>query len=554
MEIEIEIDLTPSKSFAEEPVAYDRPIELDLVDPAKGCSRCGGKVSLNEVGICRACHERTAVAIESASRERQAIPIVKAAEPFAAGEAIPAAPASSSLESALGGISAEGSAGANAARLGDVANGRASLGVGFSSAAGYVEALRRGVTRPTFESYVGTLRRTYKLAVSATIVGDHYTIKLDGEEFSERLIPIVSGSTETTDSHVNDGAIAKIKAEAASKKDAIAKINAEQALQNPLVAAPVVEDARITLRHGEMVAGAVAEGHGVLVGWTGKGPRTLAELTAMAVDADVPADAMPKPRDASAHARRAVQAFARGEVTIYTEDRGRKWRLERPVAGAQPGEKSGEVALVATLVGDSTLECTGDETLSIQVRAEFARLVDGQIFDAGEITTWLVDDVLKGVCNAAKYGGNWYVARRYRALAERVTSTFDGKWGRDWMNPALPIATTQQLAQGLARGLANEIDTIIAEVEEKRNDAKGKGKDDIGAGAATTAMNKLRKAAERVVAYGSLLGEQLVADCRDRIRVEMEALAALTDDGIATRFALVWEEIEMDIKNSGGVL
>lgn len=71
-----------------------------------------------------------------------------------------------SLEQALGGIVDEAEHNAKAKPLGSQRDG-VRRGVGFSSAAGYIEALRLGVKRRTAEEYKRTLVSTYRMPQAA---------------------------------------------------------------------------------------------------------------------------------------------------------------------------------------------------------------------------------------------------------------------------------------------------------------------------------------------------------------------------------------------------
>lgn len=502
----------------------DEPPQLDLVDNPRDlrCVDCGESVfALNDNGVCEQCW----------SYRTEGTPD---------GE----------TQADFGGIAAESTANAGQTGMAALgARGLSSLGVGFETNEGYVEAMRRGAPRTTLDQYAQTVGATVEYAAD----GAHVTLK-DGQKFVAQVLEMLAGDgAAEVDSHASDAGIALLKQKTAARKAAEAKVKADLDGQAPLAMGEVTSNESVVLRHGDLVAGAAAEGHGVLVGWNGRGPLTHARLCELAVAAGLPEDVMPSPREVATQARRAVKAFAGAELVFYTEDRGRKWRLERPVSSAKPGEKSGDVAIVVTLEGN-IVKCEGDETLSVQIEAEFKRLVADGLHQSTDISRWLVDDVLRGHLSAAKYGGNWYVPRRHRAIAERVVSTFDGEWGCDWMNPALPVATSAQLAQGLARGLAEEIAEIVAESAEARAEAQGKGKDDLGKTKAAGLLLKLRAATERVIAYGQLLGERLVADCREAIRAETVKLDEVTNDGISERFAAVWDEIEYDIKRNGGVL
>lgn len=332
------------------------------------------------------------------------------------------------------------------------------------------------------------------------------------------IAPTTHGNgEESVDTGASDAGIAALVASRATRA-AQARVRAE-ANRAPLVAAPVVEDAvPVRLVHGNMVAGAGAEGHGVLIGFDGRKPMAHATLCGLAREAGMPEAWLPSVREPATQARRATHYQVRSHLTFYTEERGRKWRLERPIDTAAPGEKSGEVALVVSLNDDGTIDTHGDRELAAAVRERFDMLIGGAVHRATDITAWL-REVLRYRLSAVKYGGNWYIPRRHRATAERICETFHrAGWGENWMVPALPIATTEQLAQGLANGLAGEIAEIIDEVDEAKATAAAKDKP-MAEMTASRLLVQLRNVAERVCQYGALLGDKHVAACRDARRV-----------------------------------
>lgn len=155
--------------------------------------------------------------------------------------------------------------------------------------------------------------------------------------------------------------------------------------------------------------------------------------------------------------------------------------------------------------------------------------------------------------DAVRYGGNWYVPRRWRSLAESICASLqDAGWGHNWMSPALPIATSPQLAKGLAVGLEMEVDEILADLHSDRSRARAANREDIGPRAAETFMVRLRGVGARVVAYAQILGEDNVAGARFRIHDAMIELDAVLEGGVD--FDQQWAIVERERAQNGGAL
>jgi hypothetical protein len=315
--------------------------------------------------------------------------------------------------------------------------------------------------------------------------------------------------------------------------------------------------------HGSLVAGAAAEGNGILVGWQGEGDITRTRLVALATQAGIPLGWLPSPKDPAVQLTRAVRAVAGG---LYNCERAKKmharvgerewssrWSLVRRVddAGMMPvaGEKFGTIVLVVTLYvtrdadGERSAELdfdAPDPALIASVRAEYDTRIGAERYVASDITRWLAETI-RYYLDGVRYGGNWYVPRQHRMLAEAICQTFQAAgWGRSWMSPPLPIATSDQLARGVANGLQGEVGDVVGEIAHLRDLAKADGKVDIGERAATSAMIRLRGIGERIVAYADMLGETLVEECRFTIHDAMVDL-----DGVlgAHDFEREWSEV-----------
>lgn len=288
------------------------------------------------------------------------------------------------------------------------------------------------------------------------------------------------------------------------------------------------------LYHGNLVAGAAAEGHGALTDWLGRGSRTgaaLAQLTA----GIIPEEWLPAPKDAPVQLGRAMQAiagtrFLAKPVRHSTDPEVRatetwlaKWILVRVPRGseAQAGAAYGQIVLVATLEGDtdvSTLKCetvpTDDPalfseraTLCAQLRTTYYSLRDAQVHTASDITRWL-GLTLRRRLNCLRYGRAYYIPRESREVAEALVNALrSDNWGHNWMYPALPVATSGQLSLGLALGLALDVAELAEETELDRRAARDAGRADIGPRALKTKREKLDVIKARINFYAERLGE-----------------------------------------------
>lgn len=515
--IDLEMDFTAPSSAT--PESFD-PIDLDLTDAKSprcaGCNAVG--VDLNEQSICQLCY----VATES----EFGAPVATLAQDLTA-------------------IAAGGAANAAVTGIGSRRAGTMRV-VGFNNEQGYIQAIRNGVPGHTHESYLQTLRVTYGMTTA-----DIAALALPGP-MAVTALPDGPGVK-----HVPTG------------PSVFDRPRAERAFVVGPTAGNYVEPAAVVkLEHGSIVAGAVADGHGVLVGWSGKGRLTrgalLDAIALLAVKA-------PQATSARAQAGR-VMSDLTGlgyVVRVAREGAGQAnhtmWTVGRVNHRSAVGAELGSVEMRATLRPDGTISTEGNEGLGLQVQAKYAALVEGEIYQAGDITSWL-GRTLSVAYDAVRFGVGWYVPARHAAHAAELCATVSKIWGTDWIVPALPVATSDQLRDGIVRGLTSEVDALMARLATERAtaDAAAKAKDgrassvgDIGPKRGQTFLHELRGIGARIVAYGQILGEERLASAQEQVRQAVAELETVLGDdysGIAARFAGVWDEIELDRKRSGGVL
>lgn len=325
-----------------------------------------------------------------------------------------------------------------------------------------------------------------------------------------------------------------------------------------------------------VVAGAGADGHGVLSGWRGEGGMTRGELASLAERAGLPTEWLPSPKDADVQLARAVKAVAQATGMTDRQEKKRnrqvvevvewsaRWLLITTSTGDErvAGGAYGNVALVVTLVdGDAGPELTFDcpnPALVDQVREEFNMRVGAERYVASDITNWLTD-VHRFRLEAVRYGFGWYVPRVHRAQAEAICQTFwtEARWGECWMDPPLPVATSAQLAMGISNGLIAEVAEVFADLIRQREILRAKRDDqtaDIGPRAAENFMVRLTRIGARVCAYDTILGASGTAACKESIHDIMVELDTVLEGGVTGDWNGIWQKIEDERKASGGSL
>jgi hypothetical protein len=306
-----------------------------------------------------------------------------------------------------------------------------------------------------------------------------------------------------------------------------------------------------------VVAGAKVDAAGIFTGFGGLNPLTRAELAAAVADAGCRAEIMPAAKSAHAQAGRAVAALnAMGYVvraarvpkhdpkdqTIVRSWRA-KWTVSAASAAANVGEAFGHVLLVATLTTDDRLVLEGREDLTARVRTDFETACAGEIYAAADVSAWLCG-VLVSEYRAARVGGNWYVRARYAVEAERLCTSLSKKWGRDWLLPAIPMATTEQLCAGLVANFIREANAV-GDAYDTECSKLATEKKQMGSKRAATLLGEVRSLAERATSFASMFGESHLAELRTRLAAIGNKIAESTD-GIAIRFENIFDELRRD--------
>lgn len=295
-----------------------------------------------------------------------------------------------------------------------------------------------------------------------------------------------------------------------------------------------------------IVAGAIAEGHGAIVGWSGLGTLSRARIIAALAATGLPADWAPAAKSTIAHAGRSLRALKHRGYVVRRARRGTemttwdaRWIVFRADAsGAKVGDVAGEVVLSVELHGDDLL-LVGDLELGELVRVAYVARRDAELYSAGDVTGW-VRRLLYRECGATAFGVGYYIPQPGRERATRIVSAVAGEasWGAGWINPLLPVATSDELRIGIARGLVDDVRGVSRSLESARAQAQREKRADVTPATAARLLGELAKIHERVVAYRLLCGDAIIAGPVAEIAALRQTLGSLTDDA-SLRFAML---------------
>jgi len=400
----------------------------------------------------------------------------------------------------------------------------------------------------------------------------------------------VTGVTNAGRDHTDSGASLGIFERPAEERRFIVGPNAQQ------VQDEVIRPGELTA--GNVIAGAAAEGHGILVGWRGDRQITRAVLLE-ALQRIGREEWAPKPKDARAQAGRAmaaagsayhVKADRKGAVTRNESGNvsgQHKWRIGQIDTMGAPGEHYGMTVAIMTLSPEGRLTGAGLGSVTERIIEDYATRCSQELYTSADLTAWLTM-ILQTHCGAISYGrSDLYVPARHRdkaiALCEAVSAT---GWGSDWLGskdrPAVPLATCDQVRTGIATGLKEEVAQVLGKLHAEREaarlekinrraaaeaitgDAGGKARaaadalaGDIGPTRAGSFLQNLKAIATRVIAFGELLGEERMGSARRAVHeavCELEGLLDAENSGISQRFGLIFDELREEARRKGDVL
>lgn len=476
------------------------------------------------------------------------------------------------LVSNLVAIGSEGAANASVQGASLVDGGAELPFVGFRTQDGYIAAIRNGVKAATHVEYLRILRETYRLSGTALA-----KLNLPGP-MAETVLPESPGIV-----HMPTGPSVFDRPRA----------------QRAFVIAPKAEVERapnVSMSARELVAGAAAEGHHAIIAWEGTSGMLRGELVAALTEIGRQ-DWAPKAPNARAQAGSAIAGLGKAGLHVKALRKGSSvagadlasgehiWTVGRVDHMSQIGAKYGECIVRFKLSG-AELTFDGEAILANPVIADFQARMSSELFKSSDITGWL-SRTLRDKLDGVRFGAlGWLVPARHVAAAKQLTEAVGhAGFGLGWVH-GLPVATSDQLRDGIVRGLLAEVTDVLDALRDERAKAKaalesaefelnrrrlvgelvGAELDsargalpagDIGQTRAATHLKELKAIAARVVAYGQVLGEDRVKLAQDQIRdamTELESVLGEDYSGIRQRFGLIWEEIERDRKLAGGVL
>lgn len=449
-----------------------------------------------------------------------------------------AADAVTTLTDDLQAIAAVGTANAAVHGIGSMQGGQM-RGVGFTTREGYITAIRNGVPSHTYHSYLTTLRSSYGMT-SADIA----RLNLPG--------PMVVGPTQ------------------------------EQPDKAPVLA----------MASTDMIAGAVAEGHGAIVSWGGT--QTTRGAIVQVLEAVGLPEWAPRAASPEAHAGDTIERLNQSGYVVRKAPAKvageRNWTVASIRHHGSVGDSAGDVVCSFRLVGD-VLTYSGPAKMGDSVLETFAGRVAAERYKASDITTWL-GRCLRGNLRATRFGLGWYVPQRHVKVATELCEALSKVFGSDWIT-GLPVASSDQLRAGIARSLGQEVDELLNRLANERAaaaaskseaidraatelnnvppgmgqrriqmanalDAANRLRGDVGDARIKTFLSELRTITERVVSYGRILGDHHVDEARVKLRDAMVALETIRGEdatGIRARFDNIFEELALETaRKSGGVL
>lgn len=311
------------------------------------------------------------------------------------------------------------------------------------------------------------------------------------------------------------------------------------------------------------IAGGAAEGHGVIGGFRGLGKLSQPQRVQALTDAGCPSDwarsrksevgyageVLARLNQLGYIARRAGRSNWASGIAGKTREYRARWYVGRSLAAtAEVGDSMGPVVVTAELRdGSPELHLTGDEHLCARIRADYDANLGAELYTAGEITQW-IGGLLINKCGACRFGVGYYIPSQGKELAARIVNAIASRWGSNWINPLLPVATTEELKLGIARGFQSEISRVARSLQTARETARKDDKPEISVSTAARLLKDLADVDSRADAYRVLCGDSaLTVAATELARLHTE-LSLLSGD-TATRFAM----LELDTQPSAMV-
>lgn len=439
------------------------------------------------------------------------------------------------LAQSLAAAQGESAANASAQASGSMADGTM-RGVGFSTAAGYVQALANGVKLATAESYKSTLRGQYGYT-SAQI--DALTVTI----IPEATLPVGTGITHTpTGPSIFDR----------PRTERVFKVGESKSKA----------DVRALISERDFIAGAVAAGSMMQASWTGSGQSTCEAFNETLAPLGLE-DLAPSPPSAVRHAGDAVAAL-RGRDYDTTrlpsndlpDGINARWLVGRKLTGKaiSAGDAYGTALLVVSLHDDETISFDGDATLAATVRATYQTSTAKETLRSNTLTPWL-SGLLYKQFRAVKRGHVWYVPAGCAEQARKLIEAIAPLWGD---HELMPVTTGKDLMRSLTRGLSDEVSALVAELAKRTIDAQDRAEEKarkeaadrkltgthgevnmveiarkratVSGTVANSIMARLATVAARAEGYTAALGEESTKAVKAEIATLRATLEPLADD------------------------
>ncbi len=311
------------------------------------------------------------------------------------------------------------------------------------------------------------------------------------------------------------------------------------------------------------IAGGAAEGRGVIGGFRGLGKLSQPQRVQALIDAGCPSDWATSRKSEVGYAgevlarlnqlgyiaRRAGRSNWANNETGKTREYRARWYVGRSLAAtAEVGDSMGPVVVTAELRdGSPELHLTGDAHLCATIRADYDANLGAELYTAGEITQW-VSGLLINKCGACRFGVGFYIPSHGKELAARIVNAVASRWGSNWINPLLPVATTEELKLGIARGFQSEISRVGRSLQTARETARKDNQPEISVSTAARLLKDLADVDSRADAYRVLCGDEALTEAGVELARLHTELSQLSGD-TATRFAM----LELDTQPSAAV-
>lgn len=325
----------------------------------------------------------------------------------------------------------------------------------------------------------------------------------------------------------------------------VAVVSEIQQAMNTVTVTPVTD----RIQAGNVVAGSASEGHGVLLGWIGQGEVTYSRLMSVVNQSGAfwHIGHLPERKSAHAQAGHVLTALHGSGYVVRSAHRGRspregtrdyknKWYVGLLDRAATVGDKFGTVVITVKLTHSDYLVVDfepGYDAQARKIQDDFDQRRANEVFTSSEITMWLRSTLVR-YCKAVRLGGMWYIPHRYVERAVPLCTELAKVYGADWVLPAIPVATSDELRRGLANSFIKEAREVLDE-----------SKEDLGERAAASLVTRLTEVGRRAKSMHDLLGDAEL----EAIRVEtVQALDKIREAAgyTAVRGALIWDEIRRD--------